>query len=412
MGDIGIGRALEVRRHLRHPVDPCRRRPKPEYLRRRHHPAGGPAVYRQRGQTRRRMSATWWTPAARKTTTPGRFMPRTCTTPASAFTRCAAITRPPMARTLDSGADYRHAYPQIVPGPRRRRSTTTPRADITDSADSAGRPDPTTQSAGSKDSPRPSEWARNFSAPDGRQCRHRRRVVRVRLQECDVYAARPVQISRQLHQLYPRAAGRGSTTRFPAGRPTPTRLSSPTRTSWAATTRTTCSAGTPTAAIPGTAMALIPAPSIRHRPGGYRWRPSRPRRTPSSASMQANGVRYVISGHDHHHYNSVVTSPDQQQPGAPAHHRSPTVPSSTPPARPSRANDVPVEQDLDRIGYYIFTVDGPRVTIDYYADDHGTDWTAHRSVNDPRPPLREAVHHGLQPERQREACRRRAHPTP
>ena len=33
---------------------------------------------------------------------------------------------------------------------------------------------------------------------------------------------------------------------------------------------------------------------------------------------------------------------------------------------------MPVEQDLARIGYYIFTVDGPRVTIDYYADNHGS----------------------------------------
>ena len=32
---------------------------------------------------------------------------------------------------------------------------------------------------------------------------------------------------------------------------------------------------------------------------------------------------------------------------------------------------MPAEQNLARIGYYIFTVDGPRVTIDYYADDHG-----------------------------------------
>jgi hypothetical protein len=23
------------------------------------------------------------------------------------------------------------------------------------------------------------------------------------------------------------------------------------------------------------------------------------------------------------------------------------------------------------IGYYIFTIDGPRVTVDYYSDDHG-----------------------------------------
>ncbi len=87
-------------------------------------------------------------------------------------------------------------------------------------------------------------------------------------------------------------------------------------------------------------------------------------------SMQANNVKYVISGHDHHHYNSVVTSPD----GLSKVHQLITQSDSSKfytPGTPVSANDVPVEQDLARIGYYIFTVDGPRVTIDYYADDHG-----------------------------------------
>jgi hypothetical protein len=45
------------------------------------------------------------------------------------------------------------------------------------------------------------------------------------------------------------------------------------------------------------------------------------------------------------------------------------------PREPVSPNDIPVEQDLGYIGYYIFTVDGPRVTIDYYADDQD-DWVA------------------------------------
>ena len=48
------------------------------------------------------------------------------------------------------------------------------------------------------------------------------------------------------------------------------------------------------------------------------------------------------------------------------------------PSEPASANDTPIQQDLGRVGYYIVTVDGPRVTIDYYADvtgggDYGLD---------------------------------------
>ena len=84
-------------------------------------------------------------------------------------------------------------------------------------------------------------------------------------------------------------------------------------------------------------------------------------------SMQSNDVKYVISGHDHHHYNSIVTSPDLQ---SKAHQLICASDSSKfyTPGTPISGNDLPVEQQLNRIGYYIFTVDGPRVTIDYYAD--------------------------------------------
>jgi len=67
----------------------------------------------------------------------------------------------------------------------------------------------------------------------------------------------------------------------------------------------------------------------------------------------------------------VVTSPDQQS----KVHQLITQSDSSKfytPGTPVSPNDVPVEQDLQRIGYYLFTVDGPRVTIDYYADNHGS----------------------------------------
>jgi calcineurin-like phosphoesterase family protein len=89
------------------------------------------------------------------------------------------------------------------------------------------------------------------------------------------------------------------------------------------------------------------------------------------ASMQTHHANYMISGHDHHHYNSVVMSPD----GLSKVHQLITQSDSSKfytPGLPVSPNDVPVEQDLARVDYYIFTVDGPRVTIDYYADNHGS----------------------------------------
>jgi hypothetical protein len=85
------------------------------------------------------------------------------------------------------------------------------------------------------------------------------------------------------------------------------------------------------------------------------------------ASMQTNNVKYVISGHDHHHNNSIVTSPDQRS----KVHQFITGSDSSKfygPVPPFSGNELLVEQELLRISYNIVTVDGPRVTIDYYAD--------------------------------------------
>jgi hypothetical protein len=88
------------------------------------------------------------------------------------------------------------------------------------------------------------------------------------------------------------------------------------------------------------------------------------------ASMQANKVYYFISGHDHHHYLSLVTSPDGQSKVHQLIVQSDSSKFYTP-VTPVSANDTPIQQDLGRVGYYIFTVDGPRVTVDCYADSTG-----------------------------------------
>jgi hypothetical protein len=96
-------------------------------------------------------------------------------------------------------------------------------------------------------------------------------------------------------------------------------------------------------------------------------------------SVQENHVKYYISGHDHLAQRSIITSPD-------GHSRVQQIISSSNSSKfytPKHLDDIEwygqkrretsISQDLCRVGYYIYTVDGPRVTVDYYADDHG-DW--------------------------------------
>ncbi len=98
------------------------------------------------------------------------------------------------------------------------------------------------------------------------------------------------------------------------------------------------------------------------------------------ASMQGNGVRYTLGGHDHMHHRSVITSPD----GASSVQEIICASDSYKfyyPARPSNdaafdlpARELAIAQELDTIGYYIFTVQGPRVTVDFYSSTTGMDY--------------------------------------
>lgn len=98
------------------------------------------------------------------------------------------------------------------------------------------------------------------------------------------------------------------------------------------------------------------------------------------ASCQANGVRYAIGGHDHMHDRSIVASPNGSA------SVSQLICSSNSykfyvPRRPSVDNtynfpgrETNLVQELWTIGYYIFTIDGPRVTVDFYSAAHGADY--------------------------------------
>jgi len=100
-------------------------------------------------------------------------------------------------------------------------------------------------------------------------------------------------------------------------------------------------------------------------------------------ALYKNGVRYYIQGHDHMHNRALVSISG----GSPTDGVSPKVENIicasdshkfyTPnfPANDDKFNvaafghrrQAQVSQDLHKIGFYIFTVDGPRVTGKYYA---------------------------------------------
>jgi len=95
------------------------------------------------------------------------------------------------------------------------------------------------------------------------------------------------------------------------------------------------------------------------------------------ASLQNNNVMYYISGHDHIHQRSIINSPN----GAYKVHELICASNSSKfytPKSPTDANwkghkraETSLSQERYTVGYYIFTVDGPIVTVDYYSDDHG-----------------------------------------
>ena len=95
------------------------------------------------------------------------------------------------------------------------------------------------------------------------------------------------------------------------------------------------------------------------------------------ASVKKNGAKYCISGHDHMYQRSLVASPD----GTNTIEELVCASVSSKFYGPKALNDpnwfgqkyreTSISQELYTVGYYIFTVQGPNVTVDYYSDDHG-----------------------------------------
>ncbi len=87
----------------------------------------------------------------------------------------------------------------------------------------------------------------------------------------------------------------------------------------------------------------------------------------------SNGVRYCLGGHDHMHHRSLVSTSDKSASVGQIICSSNSYKFYIPGVGDD-GRETPVTQELFTVGYYIFTVDGPRVTVDFYSTNHGADY--------------------------------------
>lgn len=101
-------------------------------------------------------------------------------------------------------------------------------------------------------------------------------------------------------------------------------------------------------------------------------------------SMAANNARYYIHGHDHIHDRSIVTTTDGVSakvtqllcasdsskfyiPAVPSNDKQYDEPAA--PEGVGHLRQTPLSQELNTVGFYIFTVNGPQTTVDFYSAD-------------------------------------------
>ena len=91
------------------------------------------------------------------------------------------------------------------------------------------------------------------------------------------------------------------------------------------------------------------------------------------SSLYNNGVRYYISGHDHTHQRSIITSPDGSSKVQEIISGSDSskfyIPAilSNDSKYDNPTRETSIAQERNTIGYYIYTVDDQCVTVDYYS---------------------------------------------
>ncbi|WP_194786603.1 metallophosphoesterase family protein [Rhodocyclus gracilis] len=94
------------------------------------------------------------------------------------------------------------------------------------------------------------------------------------------------------------------------------------------------------------------------------------------ASLQANRVGYALGGHDHMHHRSQVASPDgtarAEQIICASNSYKFYIPKT--PKNDTAGRESVIASELFTIGYYLFTVDGPSVTVEFYSSSHGADY--------------------------------------
>ena len=95
------------------------------------------------------------------------------------------------------------------------------------------------------------------------------------------------------------------------------------------------------------------------------------------SSVMKNGVRYCIAGHDHIHQRSIIASPDGDSKvqelicaSCSSKFYTPTA-LNDPDWFGQKNRETSDSQELFTVGFYVFTVDGPLVTVDFYSDDNG-----------------------------------------
>jgi hypothetical protein len=95
------------------------------------------------------------------------------------------------------------------------------------------------------------------------------------------------------------------------------------------------------------------------------------------AALAGNGVRYHVGGHDHMHNRAIVASPDGASRVQNIIAASDSYKFYIPQVPPIDGRDgapqreTMLAQELFTVGYYVVTVDGPRVTVDYWASPNG-----------------------------------------
>lgn len=105
------------------------------------------------------------------------------------------------------------------------------------------------------------------------------------------------------------------------------------------------------------------------------------------SKLSQNRVGYAIAGHDHMHQRSIIASPNGKSKAeeficASCSSKFYTPKSLTDPDWfGQKTRETSISEELFTVGFYVFTVDGPIVTIDYYSDEHGN-WQSNTDYPD------------------------------